>query len=94
MSKFRTVTSLHGEVMWPARSPDFCPCNYFLWGYLKAEVYKHRPTTIDGQKAVIRQTVEEIPQEMTRREMENFKNRLQQYIISQGRHLKDVIFRT
>lgn len=28
-----------GPHPWPARSPDFNPVDYFLWGYLKTEVY-------------------------------------------------------
>lgn len=31
------------ENPWPPRSPDLTPCDFFLWGYLKNEVYKHRP---------------------------------------------------
>ena len=58
------VIFLRGDVGWPAHLPDLSPCDYFFWGYAKAEVYKHRPTTINGLKAAIRQTVEEIPQEM------------------------------
>ena len=27
----------------PARSPDLTPCEFFLWGYLKEEVYKQGP---------------------------------------------------
>ena len=28
-----------GPHPWPARSPDFNPVDYFLWEYLKTEVY-------------------------------------------------------
>ena len=55
------LISLLGDIGWPARSPDLSPCDYFLWGHLKAEVYKLRPTTIDELKAAIRQKVNEIP---------------------------------
>jgi len=44
---------------------------------------------VNELKAAIRQAVEEIPQEMTRRVMENFRNRLQQCIASRGRRLED-----
>jgi len=40
------LVSLWGDIRWPARSPDFTPCDFLLWGYLKAEVYKHRPQTL------------------------------------------------
>ena len=28
-----------GPVNWPARSPDLSPLDFFLWGYMKTEVY-------------------------------------------------------
>ena len=57
---------LLGDIGRPARSPELLHCDYFPWGYVKAEMYKHRPTTIDRLKATIRQTVNEIPEEITR----------------------------
>ena len=73
--------------------PDLSPCDYFLWGYVKSEVFKDRPTTIDGLKAAICKTINEIPQEMTQRAMENFRIRLQRCVAVQGGHLEDVIFK-
>ena len=32
---------LHGDIGWLAFLPDLSPCDYFLWGYVKGEVYKH-----------------------------------------------------
>ena len=31
------------DIGWPLRSPDMTPCDFFLWGYLKAKVYEQRP---------------------------------------------------
>lgn len=31
----------HGDVHWPARSPDFNPLDFFLWGALKDKMYKN-----------------------------------------------------
>ena len=88
------LISLRGDIGLPTRSPGLSPCDYFLWGHLKADVYKLRPTTIDELKAAIRQKVNEILQEMTQRVMENFRNRLNQCIAVQGRYLEDVIFKS
>jgi hypothetical protein len=33
--------------LWPLRSPDLTPPDYFLWGYLKQGVYSNRPQTIE-----------------------------------------------
>jgi hypothetical protein len=36
----RIFTS-YGDISWPGRSPDMSACNFFLWGYLKIEVFQH-----------------------------------------------------
>ena len=36
------------QLPWPARSPDLTPCDFFLWGWLKDQVYKELPIA-DGQ---------------------------------------------
>jgi hypothetical protein len=42
----------------PPRSPDLSTCNFYLWGYLKGEVYETNPHTLDELKENIRNTIE------------------------------------
>ena len=35
------LISTRGTIKWPPRSPDLSPNDFFLWGYLKEEVYRH-----------------------------------------------------
>ena len=44
------VISRHFDIPWPARSPDLNPCDFWLWGALKYEVYQTKPTTLDELK--------------------------------------------
>ena len=44
------LVSLRGDIGWPARSPDLSMCDFFLWGYLKDKVFRHRPHTIEEIK--------------------------------------------
>jgi len=44
------LISLRGDIGWSARSPDLTPCDFFLWGYLKAKVYACHPGTIEQLK--------------------------------------------
>lgn len=37
----------NGPIQWPPRSPDITPIDFFLWGYIKNEVYKRRYQTLD-----------------------------------------------
>ena len=50
--------------------------------------------TIEELKEAIRQEVAAIPPAMTRKAMDNFRERLQQYVINNSRHLSDVIFKS
>jgi hypothetical protein len=43
--------------MWPPRSPDLTPPDFFLWGLLKGRVYSNKPRTIDVLKDAIRREV-------------------------------------
>lgn len=40
----------HGPVSWPARSPDLTPLDFFLWGYLKNEIYKKKYDSVEELK--------------------------------------------
>jgi len=88
------LVSLRSDIGWPARSPDLSPCEFFLWRYLKVEVYKHRPQTLKALKDAILEEVAAIPPEMTNIVMENFRERLRTFIANNGRHLSDVILET
>ena len=88
------VISLRQDISWPPRSPDLSPCDFFLWGYLKAEVFKHRPRTIEELKEAIVEAIAGIDGGMLARVMENFRERLQMCIAREGRHLDDIIFKS
>ena len=53
-----------------------------------------RPGTIEQLKEAIRQEVAAILPPMTRRAMDNFRERLQEFVINNGRHFNDVIFKS
>ncbi|XP_039294955.1 uncharacterized protein LOC120353834 [Nilaparvata lugens] len=87
------LISLRGDVKWPARSPDLSVCDFFLWGYLKEKVFKHRPHTLEELKEKIREEIQALPVAICQNAFENFKNRLHQCIAADGRHLTDIIFK-
>ncbi|GBL96607.1 hypothetical protein AVEN_207779-1 [Araneus ventricosus] len=40
------VIGYGGFVEWSQRSPDFTPMDFFLWGYIKGQVYATPPPTL------------------------------------------------
>ena len=71
------------ELEWPTHSPDLTPCDFFLWGHLKNEVYKTPPTDLQELRDRIIQsaTVLKNNPEMIKNAMQNMKKRCQKYII-------------
>lgn len=88
------VISRFGDVPWPPRSPDHSAADYFLWEYLKATVYAHKPRNLQELKEAITAQIRAIDIDLCARVMRNFEERLQQCIDENGRHLPDIIFKT
>ena len=76
---------------WPAHSPDLNPCDYFLWGYLKACAYRPKQLDTDMLLRNIKGEVKKISQETCRHVIKNFILRIRQGKLLKGRHLENVI---
>jgi hypothetical protein len=64
-----------GPTEWPARSPDLTACDYWLWGYLKEEVYIRKPHDIDTLKKTIEEEIRAVPVLMYQKAMRDFPKR-------------------
>ena len=87
------LISRFGDVLWPSRSPDLSTCDFFLWVYLKARVYTHKPRTLNYLKEAICQEIRPIDRQLLACVMDDFKKRLENCIQEDGRHLTDIIFK-
>ena len=74
--------------LWPPRSPDLNPCDYFLWGYIKDEVYRKRPKTIEELKEEIIIQINKISKVTLSRVFENMKKRLNNILENKGKHIE------
>lgn len=82
-----------GPVNWPPRSCDLTPLDYFLWGHVKAHVYRDKPATIDALEANIEAFIREIPADMLERVCQNWTLRMGYLKRSRGQHLHEIIFK-
>jgi hypothetical protein len=76
------------EIEWAVHSPDLNPPYFYLWGYLKDNVYENNPQTIGELKAAITAKIREIPKEECVRVIDNFARRMQVCLQRQGCHLE------
>jgi hypothetical protein len=85
------VISRYGDITWPARSPNFSACDFFLWGCLKSQVFKApAPHTVQELKHRIQQEVKRIPVETLQRVMSDVRKRLTECLERNGGHLNDI----
>ena len=54
------IISRRADVVWPPRSYDLTPLNYYLWGAIKDKCYADKPEIIDALKDNIREVIGEI----------------------------------
>ena len=66
------VISRNGDYIWPPRSCDLTPLDFFIWGYAKDKVYADAPWSIQELEEKIRAVIDEIEPQMCENVMENF----------------------
>jgi hypothetical protein len=49
-----------GPISWAPRSPDLSPLDFFLWGYIRANIYKTRIEDLNDLKTRIAQEIQSI----------------------------------
>jgi len=74
--------------LWPPRSPDLTPPDFFVWGYLKGRVYKNRPQTLDELKSNITMEINLINVSVLHKVPTNMVKRVRACINEQGSHFE------
>ena len=72
--------------LWPPRSPDLTPPDYFLWGYLKGRVYQNKPRTTDALKANITEEIQAVTADVLAMTVQNTARRVQSRLDANGGH--------
>ena len=76
---------------WPARSPDLTPCDFFLWGYVKDELYKRYPLTgRHALKTAITDIITNMNQTFITNACQSVKRRCTQLLATQGHHFEQL----
>ena len=79
------------KVLWPPRSPDLSPPDFFLWGALKGKAYAKKPRTIRELENNIRREIAAISEDVLQAIFANMKRRLQLCLDSGGRHFQHLL---
>lgn len=78
-----------GPLEWPARSCDITPCDFFLWGWAKEQVYSRSPSTLEELEHAIRDVLTNIPAEFLKKSVMNeVPDRLRKLIDRNGGYVE------
>ena len=80
------------DVVWPPRSCDLTPLDYYLWGAYKDKCYADKPETIDALKDNIREAIGEIQLDTIDNVLKNWTDRVVYFMAKRGSHLNEIIF--
>jgi hypothetical protein len=74
-------------LLWPAKSSDITPCDFFLWGYVKDWVFvPPLPRDLADLKARIVAAVKNIDAPMLTRVWQELENRIDVCRVTRGAH--------
>lgn len=77
--------------LWPARSPDLTPLDFFLFGHLKNKIYRNRLHNIQELQAAIEHEINNINVETLHNIFENLKRRVQTCLDNNGQHFEHLL---
>lgn len=87
------LISRNCEFVWPPRSPDLTPPDFFLWGNLKSKVYEGKPRDIAALKTAITEHINAISRETLQNVIGNFRKRLVECKRRRGQYVNGILFK-
>ncbi|KAJ8869429.1 hypothetical protein PR048_028419 [Dryococelus australis] len=83
--------SLISAGLWPTRSPDLWPRDFFLWRYFKTNVYKNYLHTIEDLKRYIKTEINKISVLVLQKVTTNMVKRARICITEGGSHIEHML---
>ena len=87
-----SATASFRKELWPPRSPDLRPPDYFLWGYLKGRVYQNKTQTIAALKANITEEIQAVTADVLARTFQNKARRVQSCLDANGGQFQHMLW--
>ena len=77
-----------GPHEWPARSPDLMPCDVFLWGSAKEEVYRAKSHTLEQLQDRIWEVITTVPHNFLQKTVDSIPCRLRKLVDPPGAYIE------
>lgn len=77
--------------LWPPRSPDLSPLDFYLWGATKEKVYKRRPHNLEDLQQHITENIRNITRQELISVSDNMRKRIDLCIRENGGHFQQLL---
>ncbi len=77
--------------LWPPRSPDLTPPDFYLWGYVKDRVFQDPPNSMENLKLAITQAIADIQPQTLRKVFTNMEKRVRACLREEGGHFEHML---
>ena len=77
--------------LWPPRSPDLSPPDFYLWGSAKNSVFKENPKTLEDLQTAIRNHITSIQPQTLQNVFRNMCRRVDVCLQNQGGHFQHML---
>ena len=67
---------------------DITLCDFFLWGWLKEQIYSNKQTTLEEKEGQISEIMSSIPQEFLAKSVAAVLSRLEKLVANAGTHIE------
>jgi hypothetical protein len=78
------INTICSTTIWPPRSPDLSPPDFFLWGVMKNSVYLNNPHTLDDLKMAIKEYIRKVNHAILNMVFENTVRRVNKCLEAGG----------
>lgn len=88
------VMSRLGNIVWPARSPDLAPNDFFFWGYVKSKIYgfqEDRANSLEELRIKISDAFQSVTPGMLANMRRSFYDRLGYCLLAEGNVFEPLI---
>jgi len=82
------VDRIISKTIWPPRSPDLSPPDFFLWGAMKNSVYSNNPYTVDELKMAITEYILNVDRAILNTVFENTVGHVNKCLETGGGHFE------
>ena len=79
------------KALWPPRSPELSPPDFFMWGALKRKAYAKKQRTMQELENNIRRAIAAISEDVLQATFVNMKRRVQLCLDSGGEHFQHLL---